>query len=86
MKLRPLHDWVVVERESVRSEGNDISISSLPSNQGRVIAVGQFVRGLKKGDKVQFNAYAGYVLYSQSCTVTLIKEADILVFWTEPME
>ncbi|EKF9660230.1 co-chaperone GroES [Vibrio cholerae] len=77
MKLRPLHDWVVIERKEL-----DRSLLMLPnqlSNKGDVIAVGSKVKEIAVGDVVQFNRYAGLEVSNQGNTVIFINEAEILV-------
>jgi len=76
MKLRPLHDWVVIERDPV--EENGFFLPSLPSNQGKVLAFGPKALGIGVGDKVQFNAYSGYMLKAGCVLVTIIRPADIV--------
>lgn len=59
LKLRPLHDWLVIEREPEVTELKGLVIPGSPSNRGTVIAVGSKVKDVSVGDCVQFNAYAG---------------------------
>ena len=77
MKIRPLHDRVVVRRleEETTSAGGIVlpdSATEKPS-QGEVIAVGPGKKGddgkvtacdVKKGDKVLFGQYGGCLLYT----------------------
>ncbi|MEI8634743.1 co-chaperone GroES [Vibrio sp. PP-XX7] len=76
MKLKPLHDWVVIVRDAKPAELNGLWRPDTPSNQGTVIAVGPLVQELEPGDRVQFNRYAGVVL-SGAIDVTMVHEVDV---------
>lgn len=79
MKLKPLHDWVVIERQPETSELGGIFVPGSPSNQGAVIAIGHKVREVAVGDLIQFNPFAGYVIKAESLNVTFIHESDITI-------
>ncbi|MCP5174435.1 MAG: co-chaperone GroES [Moraxellaceae bacterium] len=91
MKIRPLHDRVVIRREEqeTKTAGGIIlagSAAEKPS-QGEVIAVGNGqiteageVRPLdvKVGDKVLFGQYAGSTVKVDGEELLIMKESDIL--------
>lgn len=77
MKLKPLHDWVVIERQPVQTEENGFFFPSSPSNQGKVLAVGPLVKEIEPGDRVRFNPYAGLVVTGE-VSVTFVHEADVV--------
>ncbi|WP_027252086.1 hypothetical protein [Photobacterium halotolerans] len=76
MKLRPLHDWVVVERDLVHTQEKAFILPSTSLSLGRVIAVGPLVKGIELGDRVRFNLYAGLVVTGE-VSVTFVHEDDI---------
>lgn len=76
MKLRPLHDWVVIERDPVQTEEKGFFLPGSPSNQGKVLAVGPLVKEIEPGDRVRFNPYAGLVI-NGTMLFTLLREQDI---------
>lgn len=91
MKIRPLHDRVVIRREEqeTKTAGGIVlpgSAAEKPS-QGEVIAVGKGqiteageVRPLdvKVGDKVLFGQYAGTTVKVDGEELLIMKETDIL--------
>lgn len=77
MKLRPLHDWVVVERDSVQTSENGFCLPNSPSNRGKVLAVGPKVKEISPGEKVRFNPFAGLIVRGKF-SVTFLHEVDIL--------
>lgn len=91
MKIRPLHDRVVIRREEqeTKTAGGIVlpgSAAEKPS-QGEVIAVGKGlitetgeVRPLdvKVGDKVLFGQYAGSTVKVDGEELLIMKETDIL--------
>lgn len=78
MKLKPLHDWVVIERDPVQIEEKGFFLPSSPSNQGKVLAVGPLVKEIEPGDRVRFNPYAGFVIQAAEMTVSVIRPVDIV--------
>lgn len=78
MKLKPLHDWVVIERDPVQTEEKGFFLPSSPSNQGKVLAVGPLVKEIEPGDRVRFNPYAGLVIEKGSFKSTVIRSGDIV--------
>ncbi|WP_120510980.1 co-chaperone GroES [Photobacterium salinisoli] len=78
MKLRPLHDWVVIERDPVQTEEKGIFHSSSPSNQGKVLAVGPLVKEIELDDRVWFNAYAGFFIQAVETKLTMVRSVDIV--------
>jgi len=91
MKIRPLHDRVVIRREEqeTKTAGGIIlagSAAEKPS-QGEVIAVrnGQITEAgevrpldVKVGDKVLFGQYAGSTVKVDGEELLIMKESDIL--------
>jgi chaperonin GroES len=90
MKIRPLHDRVVIRRveEETKTAGGILlpgSAAEKPS-QGEVVAVGKGqvtesgeVRALdvKVGDKVLFGQYSGSTVKVNGEELLIMKEADI---------
>ena len=91
MKMRPLHDRIVVKRlaEEKKSAGGIVipdSAAEKPS-QGEVIAVGDGkilengqVRALdvKKGDKVLFGKYSGTEVKIDGQELVVMREEDVM--------
>jgi chaperonin GroES len=91
MKIRPLHDRVVVKRvEEERTSAGGIVIPDSATEKpqkGEVVAVGNGkvteagdVRALdvKVGDKVLFGKYSGTEIKLDGVEVLIMKEEDIL--------
>jgi chaperonin GroES len=91
MKIRPLHDRVIVQRleEEVTSKGGIIIPDSAKEKpaQGKVIAVGtgkilengtQVQMNVKAGDKVLFSKYAGTEVKVEGEEYLIMREDDIL--------
>ncbi len=91
MKIRPLHDRVIVKRlESERKTASGIVIPDTAGekpDQGEVIAVGNgkiledgSVRpmSVKPGDKVLFGKYAGQTVKVDGEELLVLREEDIL--------
>lgn len=91
MKLRPLHDRVVVKRiEAERKTASGIVIPDTAGekpDQGEVLAVGQGkilddgkVRpmAVKVGDKVLFGKYAGQTVKVEGEELLVLREDDIM--------
>lgn len=91
MKLRPLHDRVVVRRvkEEEKSKGGIIIPDTAKEKpiQGEIIAVGQGrvsedgkLRPLdvKKGDRVLFGKWSGTEVKLNGEDLLIMKEADIM--------
>ena len=91
MKIRPLHDRVVVKRlEEERKTASGIVIPDAAAekpDQGEVIAVGNgkilesgSVRPLevKVGDKVLFGKYSGQTVKVQGEELLVMREEDIM--------
>ena len=89
MKIRPLHDRVVVRRmeEETTTPGGIVlpgSAQEKPS-QGEVVAVGEgrFVDGevrplsVKTGDKVIFGSYAGSTVKIDGEELLILNESEI---------
>ena len=91
MKIRPLHDRVIVKRlEEERKTASGIVIPDTAAekpDQGEIIAVGKGriledgkVRPLdvKVGDKVLFGKYSGQTVKIKGEELLVIKEEDIM--------
>jgi chaperonin GroES len=91
MKIRPLHDRVIVKRlEEVRTTASGIVIPDTAAekpDQGEVIAVGKgkvledgSVRKLevKVGDKVLFGKYSGQAVKVDGDELLVMREEDIM--------
>ncbi|MCG2837460.1 co-chaperone GroES [Photobacterium sp. WH77] len=73
MKLRPLHDWGLVEPEPFRFEDKGFVIPSPPSNQGRVKAIGPLAKGVECGDLIRFNPYGAFEVRVGNKRLNLIR-------------
>ena len=91
MKIRPLHDRVIIERqEAERTSTGGIAIPDSATEKpvrGKVIAIGNgkvlddgSVRkvDLKKGDTVLFGKYAGTEMKLEGNEVLVMREEDIV--------
>ena len=91
MKIRPLHDRVIVKRvEAERTTASGIVIPDSAGekpDQGEVLAVGNGkiqdngeVRpmAVKVGDRVQFGKYAGQSVKVEGEEVLVMREEDIM--------
>mgnify|MGYP000047017005 CR=1 FL=1 len=91
MKIRPLHDRVIVKRlEEERKTASGIVIPDTAAekpDQGEVVAVGNGkvmdngqVRALelKAGDRVLFGKYAGQAVKVQGEELLVMREEDIM--------
>jgi chaperonin GroES len=91
MKLRPLHDRVVVKRleEEMKTAGGIIipDTAAEKPQQGKVIAVGAGARGddnelipldVKAGDTVLFGKWSGTEVKIDGEDVLIMKESDIM--------
>jgi chaperonin GroES len=91
MKIRPLHDRVIVKRlEEVRTTASGIVIPDTAAekpDQGEIIAVGKgkvqedgSVRKLdvKVGDKVLFGKYSGQAVKVDGEELLVMREEDIM--------
>jgi len=91
MKLRPLHDRVIVERlEEEEKTGGGIIIPDTAKEKpqrGRVIAVGKgkvlengqvIPLAVKEGDRVLFGKYAGADIKIEGDEHLIMREDDIL--------
>ncbi|HUL42534.1 MAG TPA: co-chaperone GroES [Burkholderiales bacterium] len=91
MKIRPLHDRIIVKRlEEERKTASGIVIPDTAAekpDQGEVIAVGKGkiledgkVRGLdvKIGDKVLFGKYSGQTVKVKGEELLVMKEEDVM--------
>jgi chaperonin GroES len=91
MKLRPLHDRVIVKR--IDSERKTASGIVIPDNaaekpdQGEVVAVGPgkkdeqgklIAMGVKAGDKVLFGKYAGQTVKVDGDELLVMREDDLM--------
>ena len=91
MKIRPLHDRVIVKRlEEERKTASGIVIPDAAAekpDQGEVISVGpgkrddngkQVTLDVKKGDRVLFGKYAGQTVKVDGEELLVIREDEIL--------
>ena len=91
MKLKPLHDRVVIRRieQEARSKGGIIIPDTAQEKpmQGEVIATGPGARGddgrlhpldVKVGDKVLFGKWSGTEVKVQGEEVVIMKESDLM--------
>ncbi|MBX3646550.1 MAG: co-chaperone GroES [Rhodocyclaceae bacterium] len=91
MKIRPLHDRVIVKRlEEERKTASGIVIPDTAAekpDQGEVIAVGPGKRDdngkhvaldVKAGDKVLFGKYAGQTVKVEGEELLVMREEDIM--------
>ncbi|MGL4574918.1 MAG: co-chaperone GroES [Burkholderiaceae bacterium] len=91
MKLRPLHDRVIVKR--IENERKTASGIVIPDNaaekpdQGEVVAVGPgkkdeagkiIAMGVKAGDKVLFGKYAGQTVKVDGDELLVMREDDLM--------
>ena len=91
MKLRPLHDRVIVKRtEEERTSPGGIVIPDTAAekpDQGQVVAVGEGKVGddgkvrpmaVKVGDKVLFGKYSGQAVKVDGDELLVMREEDIM--------
>ena len=91
MKIRPLHDRVIVKRvEAERTTASGIVIPDSAGekpDQGEVLAVGpgkrddngkQVALDVKVGDRVLFGKYAGQAVKVDGQEVLVMREEDIM--------
>lgn len=91
MKIRPLHDRIIVKRlEEERKTASGIVIPDTAAekpDQGQVIAVGTGKRTddgkvhplqIKVGDRVLFGKYAGQTVKVQGEEVLVMREDDVM--------
>jgi len=91
MKLRPLHDRILVERvEEVTTTKGGIIIPDTAKEkpaEGKVIAVGNGKIGedgkkipldIKKGDKILFGKYSGSEVKIEGDEYLIMREDDVL--------
>ncbi len=91
MKIRPLHDRVIVKRlEEVRTTASGIVIPDTATekpDQGEVVAVGPgkkddngkvMALDVKVGDKVLFGKYAGQTVKVGSDELLVMREEDLM--------
>jgi chaperonin GroES len=91
MKLRPLHDRVLVKRldEDAKSSGGIIIPDTAKEKpmQGKVVSVGSGTRGddgklvaldVKKGDTILFGKWSGTEIKIGDDELLIMKESDIM--------
>ncbi len=91
MKIRPLHDRVIVKRlEDERKTASGIVIPDTAAekpDQGEVVAVGpgkrdekgnRIAMDIKAGDKVLFGKYAGQTVKVEGEELLVMREEDIM--------
>jgi chaperonin GroES len=91
MKVKPLHDWLIVQRleEEEKTKGGIIIPDTAKEKpiEGKVIAVGtgrikkdgtKMPLEVKKGDRVLYGKYAGTEVKVDGEEYLMMKEDDIL--------
>ncbi len=91
MKLRPLHDRVLVKRvdEEEKTKGGIIIPDTAKEKpmEGKVISVGAGARGedrkvvpldVKKGDRILFGKWSGTEVTMDGDELLIMKESDIM--------
>jgi chaperonin GroES len=91
MKIRPLHDRVIVKRlEEERKTASGIVIPDTAAekpDQGEIVAVGpgkrdekgnRIAMDLKAGDRVLFGKYAGQTVKVEGEELLVMREEDIM--------
>ena len=91
MKLRPLHDRVIIKRlEEERKTASGIVIPDIAAekpDQGEVLAVGPGKKNedgkivpvdVKVGDKVLFGKYSGTTVRVEGDEILVMREEDIM--------
>jgi len=91
MKIRPLHDRVIVKRiEEERKTASGIVIPDTATekpDQGEIVAVGKGKKGddgklipldVKVGDKVLFGKYSGQTVKVQGEELLVMREEDLM--------
>ena len=90
MKLRPLHDRVVVETLAAEQKSGSIILPDTAQekpHEGKVVAVGSGYRGkdgkvinldITKGDRVIYGKWSGTEVKIEDKKYLIMKEADIL--------
>ena len=91
MKLRPLHDRVLVKRvdEDEKTKGGIIIPDTAKEKpmEGKVVSVGSGARGddgkiippdVKKGDRILFGKWSGTEVTIGSDELLIMKESDIM--------
>ncbi|EGR4148510.1 co-chaperone GroES [Vibrio cholerae] len=79
MKLRPLHDLVIIKRDKPLE--SLLRVPDKPGNTGEVVAIGPRVIEVNVGARVQFNPYAGLDVTAKGHTWLIINEAEISVIF-----
>ena len=96
MKIRPLHDRVIVKRieEEKKSAGGIVipDTAAEKPDQGEIVAVGKGKRDdsgkvialdVKPGDKVLFGKYSGQTVKVKGDELLVMREEDSVVQWTD---
>ncbi len=91
MKLRPLHDRVLVKRvdEEAKTKGGIIIPDTAKEKpmEGKVVSVGSGARGddgkiippdVKKGDRILFGKWSGTEVTIDGDELLIMKESDIM--------
>jgi len=91
MKIRPLHDWVIVQsiEEEAKTKGGIIipDTAKEKPQEGKVIAVGagkilengtKVTLDVKVGDKILFGKYSGTEIKIEGEEYLMMREEDIL--------
>jgi chaperonin GroES len=90
MKIKPLHDHILVERIEIEFKKGGIIIPDTAKEkpqQGKVVAVGdgrrdekgnKILMAVKKGDTILFGKYAGTEVKIEDKEYLIIREDDVL--------
>lgn len=82
MKLRPLFDRVLLEREELKTGSiiiPDAAKERNAPNRGKVVAVGPTCTGaVKVGDRALFGTFAGAPLKVDGVEVYVVAEEDVI--------
>ena len=82
MKLRPLFDRVLLQREELKTGSiiiPDVAKERNAPNRGKVVAVGDGCKGVVNvGDRVLFGAHAGALLKVDGVESYVVAEEDII--------
>jgi chaperonin GroES len=90
MKIKPLHDHILVERIEIEFKKGGIIIPDTAKEkpqQGKVVAVGdgrrdekgnKIAMDVKKGDTILFGKYAGTEVKIEDKEYLIIREDDVL--------
>ena len=84
MKIRPLHDRVIVDVENETPSTIIVTpdVAARKGNRGRVVAVGQEADHCRPGDRVLLSHHAGQVINHDGTEMVLCERREILAVLT----